>query len=156
MTNKWWLALPLAAALAACATKPEDSFSDSKLGYAPYAAAENADQANPEAVTVTLRDYEFEPNHLSFESGRAYRLDIENKGGSTHFFAAEEFFKAVVVEKLIENGVATEHPLLRSVALAPGETKELLIVPVRQGTYELLCTAPFHRALGMSGDIVIS
>ena len=49
-----------------------------------------------------------------------------------------------------------DRPLLKAIALAPGETKEILFVPIRKGTYELQCTAPFHKALGMSGTIDIT
>lgn len=155
MPKPWGVLLPLAFLLAACATPADDSFSESKIGYVNEGAAASADWTNPVMVKVMVADFEFEPDHLTFESGKAYRLDLENKSDSTHYFAAEGFFKAVVTEKLVKNGTSVDRPLLEAVALAPGETKELLFVPIRKGTYELQCTAPFHRALGMTGTIEI-
>lgn len=155
MPEPWRLLLPFALLLAACAT-PADSFSESRIGYVNEGAAASADWTNPVTVKVMLSDFKFEPDHLSFEAGKAYRLDLENKSGSTHFFAAEEFFKAVVTEKLVKDGTSVDKPLLKAVALAPGETKELLLVPIRKGTYELRCIAPFHEALGMTGTIEIT
>ena len=155
MPKAWRILLPLGVLLTACSTPAEDSFSDSKIGYVSDPAAASADWDDAETVTVVLEDFTFSPEHLSFEAGKAYRFEIENRGESTHFFAAETFFKSVVTEKLIENGTAIERPLLRAVAVAPGESKELLLVPVRKGAYELHCTAPFHEALGMTGSIEI-
>jgi uncharacterized cupredoxin-like copper-binding protein len=156
MPKPWRGLLPFALLLAACATPADDSLSDSKIGYVNAGAAASADWTNPVTVKVMLADFKFEPDHLSLEAGKAYRLDLENKSGSTHYFAAEDFFKAVVTEKLVKDGTSVDRPLLKAVALAPGETKELLIVPVRKGTYALQCTAPFHKALGMSGTIEIT
>ena len=152
MPEQWRFVLPLAFALSACATGSADNYSDSKLGYVPYSEAEKADWTDAEPVTVTLAE---RADKLVFESGRVYRLELQNKGESTHFFAAEDFFKASVTETLKAGGGSMERPLLKAVALAPGETKELLILPVRPGTYALECTAPFHRALGMSGTITV-
>ena len=156
MPKPWRALIPLMLLLAACATPAVDSVSDSKIGYVNEGAAASADWTNAVVVKVMLSDFQFEPDHLTFESGKAYRLDIENKSDSTHFFAAEEFFKAVVTEKLVKDGTSVDRPLLKAVALAPGETKELLLVPVRKGTYELHCSAPFHEALGMTGTIDIT
>jgi uncharacterized cupredoxin-like copper-binding protein len=150
------LALPMVLLLAGCATGAKDSLSDSKEGYVSNKSVAAADWTQAETVTVTITDFEFQPAQLSFESGHAYRLHLENKGKSTHFFAAEGFFKAIVSEKLIENGVPVDHPLPKAIVLAPGETKELLFLAVQKGTYGLKCTAPFHEAMGMSGKIVIS
>ena len=156
MPKPWRALIPLMLLLAACATPAVDSVSDSKIGYVNEGAAASADWTNAVTVKVMVADFQFEPDHLTFESGKAYRLDLENKSKSTHFFAAEEFFKSVVTEKLVEGGNSVDRPLLKAIALAPGETKEILFVPIRKGTYELQCTAPFHKALGMSGTIDIT
>jgi uncharacterized cupredoxin-like copper-binding protein len=148
------LAALLALALGGCAAA-KDSLSDSNLGYAPDSAAASADWSRAEAVNVTLADFEFQPSRLSFQSGQAYRLHIENKGGGTHFFAAEGFFKAITAAKLVEPGGSLEHPHLKEIAVAPGQSKDLFFVAATKGTYGLKCTAAFHAGMGMAGEIDI-
>jgi uncharacterized cupredoxin-like copper-binding protein len=147
--------LVLVLALAGCAVA-KDSFSDSKAGYVSDARAAAADWTQASIVTVTVLDYEFQPPQLNFEAGKAYRLRLQNNSKHTHFFAAEEFFKSIVAEKLIEDGGTIDHPLLKAISLGGGESKELLFVPVNKGIYNLKCTAPFHEAFGMTGTITIS
>ena len=57
--------------------------------------------------------------------------------------------------RLITRSGETARPNLKSIALAPGEAKDLEFVPVRTGAYELECTAPLHSVLGMHGTILI-
>ena len=142
-------------AIAGCAPA-KDNFSDSSMGYAPMSAVGAADWSRAQTVNVTIADFEFQPSHLAFQTGEAYRLHLENQGKNTHFFVSDGFFKAIAVDKLVQSGGSVDHPFLREIALAPGESKELLFVAVTKGTYNLSCTAPFHAAMGMVGTIVIS
>lgn len=150
-----YIGVLMSLALAGCAAA-KDSMSDTKLGYAPVAAAAAADWSQAQTVTVVLSDFEFQPAQLAFQSGQPYRLHLENQGSTTHFFAAEAFFKAISAGSLTESGGAVEHPHLKEIALAPGESKDLTFVPVTPGTYELKCTAAFHAGMGMVGSITVS
>ena len=145
----------LALALAGCAAA-KDNMSDSSYGYVPDSKAASVDWSKAETVNVTLVDFEFQPARLAFQAGQPYRLHIENKSGSTHFFAAEGFFMAIATGALMEPRGTVEHPHLKEIALAPGESKDLTFVPVTAGTYDLRCTAPFHAGMGMIGSITIS
>lgn len=145
----------LALALAGCAPA-KDNFSDSGMGYAPISAAAAADWSQAQTIDVTLADFEFQPAQMTFQSGQPYRLHVENAGKNTHFFVSAGFFKSIAVDKLVQSGGSVDHPYLREIALAPGESKELLFVAVTKGTYDLSCTAPFHAAMGMVGKITIS
>lgn len=142
-------------AIAGCAPA-KDNFSDSSMGYAPMSAAAAADWSRAQTVDVTIADFEFQPSQLAFQTGETYRLHLENHGKNTHFFVSDGFFKAIAVDKLVQSGGSVDHPFLREIALAPGESKDLLFVAVTKGTYDLSCAAPFHAAMGMVGKIVIS
>ena len=149
------LAVVAVLALTGCAKNAKDAMSDSDMGYVSSKQAAAADWSTAETVTVTLADFEFKPAALSFQSGSAYRLHLDNKGTETHFFAAEGFFKAIAANELTQNGGSVAHPLLREIALAPGESKDLTFVAVSKGTYDLHCSAPFHEGMGMKGTITI-
>src|SRR5580698_11645335 len=53
--------------------------------------------AHPKPMTVTMVDNRFQPDHLSFQAGRAYALHLVNRGKDMHEFTAPEFFKAAQV-----------------------------------------------------------
>ncbi len=134
-----------------------DLFGDPKAGYVGDAAGRvaSADWSRAETLTVALSEYAFSPSALTFRAGAPYRLRIENGGKSTHFFVSDGFFKAIAAAKLITPSGETARPYLKSIALAPGEVKDLHFVPVRPGTYALECMAPFHAGFGMRGEIQI-
>ena len=142
--------------LAGCAGG-EDVFGEPGAGYVEDMAARvaAADWPAAETITVALAEYEFTPATLSFRPGVAYRLRLENRGDSTHFFASEGFFKAIAAQRLKTSQGEIDMPYLRSIAVPPGATKELFFVPVKQGEYELECTAPLHGLFGMVGSIQV-
>ncbi len=152
------------AALAALAvvgvggcTGAQDVFGDAGAGYVGDARGRVAstEWSRAETLTVVLSEFAFSPATLTFRAGTPYRLRIENGGDSTHFFVSEGFFKAIAPGRFITRSGETAQPYLKSIALAPGEAKDLEFVPVRTGAYALECTAPFHSVFGMHGTILI-
>ncbi len=135
----------------------QDVFGDPGAGYVVDARERVASAAWPraETLTVVLSEYAFSPGTLAFRAGTPYRLRIKNGGGSTHFFVSDGFFKAIAPGTFITRSGETAQPYLKSIALAPGEVKDLEFVPVGTGVYELECTAPLHAAFGMHGTILI-
>ena len=120
-------------------------------------ALERVDWAAAEVRSVTLSDYAFEPDELSFTAGRAYRLRLRNRGRHGHTFTAPEFFAAIAVARVSGQGARLDHPRLEGLALAPGERREIAFLARRPGTYRLVCTAPLHAPLfGMRGTIRIA
>jgi uncharacterized cupredoxin-like copper-binding protein len=134
-----------------------DTFGDPETGYVADMPARVAgvDWAQAEPVTVALSEYAFSPQTLEFRAGVPYRLRIENGGDVTHFFVSGAFFRAIAAERLSGPSGEVELPYLESIALPPGAVRELSFVPVREGVYELKCTAPFHAVFGMTGEIRI-
>ncbi len=141
--------------VAGCAQGAKNAMSDSELGYVSSKETINVDWSKAETVNVTLADFEFQPSSLTFQSGGIYRLHLENKGKETHYFAAEDFFKAIAANSLEQSSGNLAYPLLREMALAPGESKDLTFLAVTKGTYDLHCSAPFHEGMGMKGTITI-
>ena len=145
----------LVVALSGCASK-EDRFANSGAGYVPGAAAvAGADWSRVETVAVELSEFEFSPATLNFRRGIPYRLRLVNRGQRTHYFVAAGFFRAIAVQKLAAPTGEVEAANLKSIALAPGTTKELFFIPVETGEFSIKCTAPFHGLFGMVGRIWI-
>ncbi len=145
-----------ALALSGCAGAA-DVFGDPGSGYVEDMAAQvaAADWVRAQEVDVVLSEFRFEPAMLAFRAGGSYRLRFENRGSVTHYFTSEPFFKAIAAKRLGAPSGEVDLPYLRSIAVAPGEPKELDFVPVRKGVYRLECTALGHAAFGMVGEIRI-
>jgi len=75
----------------------------------------------PVEVDVTMVDYRFVPDHLSFQHGVHYRLHLVNKGKQTHEFTAPEFFASAKIDN--PNILNREHT---EIVMQPGDTKDLL------------------------------
>ena len=115
-----------------------------------------ADWPQAERARVVLSEYAFTPQVLSFTEGRAYVLEIANKGKETHDFVSERFFRAIATRKARMPEVAElEAPYFTDLEVHPGGTVELHFVAVRPGTYDLSCTVGGHAAMGMKGAIRI-
>jgi uncharacterized cupredoxin-like copper-binding protein len=111
-------------------------------------AAPTARSEETVTLTVVMTEYKFVPELVQFQTGVRYRLHLENNGDKLHEFTAPEFFKTVeIANPSIMNGDRTE------VVLQPHESKDLLLVPNKKGTYDLTCAD--HDWEGMVGKITV-
>lgn len=113
-----------------------------------------------EIVTVELLDHHFVPKDLKLKAGVPYRIIIKNTGEQDHVYTAAEFFKEAVAWRKMQvprpGGGEIKAPYFTSVqAYKKGGQVELFIVPVRKGTYEVVCTISDHMEKGMTGTITV-
>ena len=149
--------LPLLAALGACGG-PADRYGAAETAAAASgraAAAAAVDWAKAEAVTVTLDEFAFAPDAVTFRAGRPYALTLVNAGGSGHTFTAPEFFRAIALRAPSPGAGTGAQGALESVALAAGARRTLEFVAVTPGAYALKCERPLHSVFGMKGTIRI-
>jgi len=115
-----------------------------------------ADWSRMETVTVTMTDYAFNPPSVAFSKGVPYKLVIENKGSQKHYFTAENFFRAIATRKLQSNTDGeVKAPYFSAIEVYPGRSLDLYFIPVRTGSYPLICTIEGHEGKGMKGEIRI-
>ena len=141
-------AAAVALAVAAIAFEPwraRSAGTDPGVDHA--AASAQVDWSKADVVTVTMTEYRFEPDHLSFHRAMPYRLHLENRGSETHDFSATDFFRSV---NLRNPGVMGSSG---TVVVKPGEHKDIDFVALRPGTYELKCAD--HDWAGMTGMISV-
>ncbi len=126
-------------------------------GYVEDVRAQVAavDWSDVQTIEVSLAEFVFAPDTLALESGRPYRLVLENGGRRTHTFVSEGFFKAIAAQKLTFADGEIANPYIESIELAPGAVKELTFVPIRSGSFDLRCTVFLHERFGMHGRITI-
>jgi uncharacterized cupredoxin-like copper-binding protein len=106
--------------------------------------------AAPPTVTLDLSmiDYSFIPDHLTFEHDLRYRLHMENHGKETHEVTAPTFFATADIENPdVLNRERTE------IVMQPGDTKDLFLTPHKPGKYDLRCSD--HDWYGMVGGITV-
>jgi uncharacterized cupredoxin-like copper-binding protein len=97
---------------------------------------------------VTMIDYKFVPDHLTFTHGVHYRLHLENHGKETHEFTAPIFFAAAKIDNPdVLNRERTE------VVMQPSDAKDVFLTPGKPGTYDLRCAD--HDWNGMVGGITV-
>jgi uncharacterized cupredoxin-like copper-binding protein len=102
----------------------------------------------PVEVDVTMVDYRFVPDHLSFHHGVHYRLHLVNKGKQTHELTAPLFFASAKIDN--PDVLNREHT---EIVMQPGDAKDLLLTPGPPGTYDLRCSD--HDWDGMIGGITV-
>ena len=73
-------------------------------------------------------------------------LTFVNRAGKGHDFTAAKFFAS---SRILAGSVSGGE-----VDLDGGQSKSLTLVPA-VGRYKVHCGKPFHKMLGMSGDIVV-
>jgi plastocyanin len=94
------------------------------------------------AQTVSMTEFEFEPNDLSVTAGDT--LTADNTGSTVHNLTIEE---GPDPEKATKELAATPD-------VTGGESAELK-VDVDPGEYSIVCTIGNHRELGMIGTIAV-
>jgi uncharacterized cupredoxin-like copper-binding protein len=142
-------ALAMLALVAACAA-PRAPIEPAAEAEARLAAV---DWGAAERVQLVLTEYEFQPATLHLRTGRPYRLELVNRGGSTHDFTAP----ALLAAAALPDAPASAEALASggTIALAAGESKQLDLLPLHAGRYPLECSRPFHAVFGMTGEIVV-
>lgn len=120
------------------------------LALLPAAAAAQApDWAHAQRVEVRLSSFAFTPSTLHLRAGRPVILHLVNTGSGGHDFTAPKFFAAAQVRPQ-DRAAAGKG----SVDLRGHQSADIALVP-RAGRYPLKCGHSFHKAFGMSGQILV-
>jgi uncharacterized cupredoxin-like copper-binding protein len=106
------------------------------------------DWSKAQRIDVTMDEYRFVPDHLTFRRGLPYRLHLENRGKELHEFTAPAFFATVTLRD--------PHVLWtggQEIVVQPGASADVDLIPRRSGHYDLICAD--HDWAGMTGEIVV-
>ncbi len=99
-------------------------------------------------------ELKFVPNHLEFEAGKRYLLQLKNPSQLKHYFTSKDFADAIWTQK-IEAGKAEIKGAIHDLELKPSGAADWVFIPLKPGTYSLRCTIPGHAEAGMVGDITV-
>jgi plastocyanin len=119
----------------------------SAIGLAAAASAPSSAQAPAAPVQqILLYSYGYNPNPIVLAAGKPVTLTFVNRAGKGHDFTAAKFFAS---SRILAGNVSGGE-----VDLDGGQSKSVTLVPAA-GQYKVHCGKPFHKMLGMSGDIVV-
>lgn len=97
----------------------------------------------------------FDPDKIIFRSGTLYTLKLVNPSPLKHYFTAKDFADAIWTQK-VEVAGAEIKGHINNIELKSGSSLEWTFLPIRSGSYDLICTVVGHKDAGMVGQIVIS
>lgn len=103
--------------------------------------------AAPEAVTVTLSEFDFGSSRTTFVAGTPYRFVLRNAGTAPHEWA------------VVPRGAVNEAQVLTEVEeddLPPGATVTAEFTFPRAGEYDFACFVPGHFEAGMKLPVTVT
>ena len=96
--------------------------------------------------TITLYSYGYGPGTVRLTAGVPVTINLVNRSNAGHDFTARSFFATSrIIAGRVENG---------EVEVPGGQTRSVTLVPIA-GTYAVHCGHPFHKMLGMRGQIIV-
>jgi uncharacterized cupredoxin-like copper-binding protein len=109
-------------------------------------------------ITVSLGnssgELKFFPSNLQFQTGKEYKLRLDNPSPVKHYFTAKDFADTSWTKK-VQAGKVEVKGAIHELELKPGAEAEWVLTPMKPGNYELHCSIPGHAAAGMIGEIVV-
>ena len=108
----------------------------------------------------------YDPNLLTFYTGKLYKLVIKNVSNSKHYFSSNGFARSIFTRKIQilnnNNKVAEIKGVIDEVEVWPNQKIEWWFVPIKTGIFnDLNCkiqdinTNKSHDEMGMKGIIII-
>ena len=91
--------------------------------------------SNQSSLALELNEYTFTPQDIISKVGQTSTINLRNSGSLTHTFTVRD--------------------LNIDLSIPPGESDSIDITPTTVGSYELECTIPGHKDLGMHGTITV-
>ncbi|MEL6440808.1 MAG: cupredoxin domain-containing protein [Cyanobacteria bacterium J06621_8] len=100
-------------------------------------------------------ELKFFPSNLKLETGKPYKLLLDNPSPSKHYFTSKDFADASWTKK-VQAGAVEVKGAIHELELKPGGLAEWVITPMKAGTYKLYCSIKGHAPAGMVGEIVVT
>ncbi|MBI3162034.1 MAG: cupredoxin domain-containing protein [Chloroflexi bacterium] len=110
------------------------------------------------AITVTMKEFAFDPNPIKVSAGTPVEITLMNEGSVEHDFVIE----VISVTDLSTEGGMGEHEMSTEheefdlhTSVAAGGTGILRFTPTEPGTYQIFCSVPGHKEAGMIAELIV-
>lgn len=94
-----------------------------------------AGTASGSVITVTAKEFSFEPKEIKFVAGQASTIALKNGGA-------------------VEHDITIENPAFNVKAMPTKTEQKQITLPA--GSYTFYCSVPGHRVAGMEGKVTVS
>jgi len=105
------------------------------------------------ALTVTAKEWNFQPSRIVLREGEQVRIDFQNTGEILHDFNIDDMQAGVAQSE--SSGPLSAGKGDVFVAADAGKGGTLVFTPNEKGSFTFYCTVPRHRQLGMRGTIIV-
>jgi uncharacterized cupredoxin-like copper-binding protein len=109
-------------------------------------------------ITVTMKEFAFEPDSITVSAGTPVEITLVNEGAVEHDFAIE----IIPVENIVTEGSMGDHEMTDEhsdfdlhTATAVNQTSVLRFTPTEPGTYQIICSVPGHKEAGMIAELIV-
>ncbi|MEM8676560.1 MAG: cupredoxin domain-containing protein [Cyanobacteria bacterium P01_G01_bin.67] len=99
-------------------------------------------------------ELKFFPSNIQLETGKPYKLLLDNPSPVKHYFTSKDFADASWTRK-VQAGKVEVKGAIHELELKPGAAAEWVLTPMKSGAYELHCSIKGHAAAGMVGKIMV-
>jgi uncharacterized cupredoxin-like copper-binding protein len=112
-------------------------------------------------IVVTATEFAYDAPEIHVSVGETVRLVLRNEGAVLHDLTTEEFHGTAEAEGSAEHGEMSgmdgddAHGGAFHVAAQSHEEAVLTFVAEEAGEYELFCSVPGHRELGMTATLIV-
>ena len=91
-----------------------------------------------QAITVseTIKDEVYQSGVLMLRAGVPHIIQVTNLDNQIRSFKAPDLFKASSVLRVVHEGDEVAAPCLQAIAIPPGKTSEIELVPLKKGYYD--------------------
>ncbi len=86
-------------------------------------------------LDITIQGGNFDPAGIYMTAFEPYVLRITNKDDTTRMLFDQVFFRTVALAGISIGGTKFQESCIRGVSIGPGQTAELRLVPLKEGTY---------------------
>ena len=121
----------------------------------PKALASQSDIETQVSLGNNAGELKFFPSELEFQTGKQYKILLDNPSPVKHYFTAKDFADVSWTRK-VQAGKVEVKGAIHELELKPGATAEWVLTPMKPGQYELHCSIKGHAAAGMIGKIVVA
>lgn len=119
-------------------------------------AAKTADWKAATVIEESVKDNLFESGLMTMWQNKPYIIRLTNNDDGIRTFRAPGFLRDAAILKAVYDNKTVEAPCLNAVAMAPGKTAELYVVPLEKGGYdyhETVFWVPYWGEVLTSADV---
>ena len=127
-----------------------------KASVSPVGGPASADEADRTVEVTALDAMAFEPPAIAVSAGETVTFVVTNAGQAVHEFTlGDAAMQQEHADAMAHMPDGMAHDLPNSIALQPGETKQLTWRFGASGTLEYACHEPGHYEAGMRGRLTV-